>query len=524
MNKVQSDCPKSCRRNSNLQKNFKKYTAEENEKFMRASLLGLENREHEKAYLQKTLDSHMKDADTVESEEVLSPSEIQLLRWYEVESDCRLTEALTKELVRAYEAKELPNVPALEGEDWKVVFPVEHSGPVRKLITYVKIDIENSSLAPLTFLEDEDLANMGEEDKEGEEEDYQFVEPPKKRPRVADNKSEVTNMGEFERKHRETFSALNQELANKLHEALCTVGSVTSGKKKIRSYRQLGSGMSSGYLNFKYTRVLQSFIGMTTGCSCSMRTIFDDLELGNHYFQFHTLGLGFGSSVDMEARIRGVTVVCGEEHYFGKPLPGLSIPAITLRAAGEMHAAGFVTCVTETLSSKSLREISGMLNNQLSHSSESGFQMASGLKEECLNLISYYRAYLDVAGRTKDLKMINEMPSLKGIDARAGAKGDFAKALGKLDKQKFKLQKNVTSLEDAYEGRKDGVAENARRVTARLGAIKSLFDSLPEPQAMKDVHARIGELKSVMTLDLDDLLDFWLADGRAAQLLKFCLD
>ena len=116
---------------------------------------------------------------------------------------------------------------------------------------------------------------------------------------------------------------------------------VVAGKKGNKTQRVFGSCASSGYWSYNYKGLLQNWVGITQSCDCDMHTVFADLGIGSQKSSYKPLGLGFGSKEDKEAAIRGIPALCGERHTFGRPLPGLNIPAVALKGAEELFSAGY---------------------------------------------------------------------------------------------------------------------------------------------------------------------------------------
>lgn len=317
----------------------------------------------------------------------------------------------------------------------------------------------------------------------------------------------VSNIQAFERKLKHEFATLNINLQKELHDAFCIIGGFTSGKRRQSNCRELGSGTCEGFLNFQYLRVLQGWIGITSQCDCNAKQVFEDLRVPNKSRHRITLGMGFSSGANKEAHIRGVKLICGQKHAYGKPLPGVGLVALAFKGAGEVHSGGFPSAVTSNVSHKSMGEITSILNDQYSYCLESGYTLPPGLRQECLKMVQVYRAYLEAKGRSREVEVINKTPSLKGVGPLPTVRAQFEKEIGKTEKNQFRFRPPESTIEAEYSKEVDETALAAQKISARLMAIRDLYSNIPAAAEIADITERAAQLRSVLSMDLSDLLD-----------------
>lgn len=389
------------------------------------------------------------------------------------------------------EMDEIPEVSAVNTKG-NVPYPRDFISKKRMLLSYIKDDLGDITIAPIVafgMAQNQILKNH----EARAEDEFEFVEGTVRTTGAAEadevrDLATAESMPDCEKTYSAEIQKLNADISKKLHESLCMVGSFTAGKKKQSSNRELGSGTSDGFVAYSYIKLLQSWLGVTCQCDCGLKDVFQHLKLPDRINSVKTLGLGFGSLHDKEAHIRGITITCGETHTFARPLPGLGVVGLTFRAAQEMHSAGFSQAVIQNLSAASMSQIMRIWENQFAHSTESGYCVTTGLKSECVKVLQIYKAYLDASGRKKNLEAIAQMPSLSMIGVKPGAKDNFMKTFSAMEKSKYKHRQSEGTLEQEYSRTVDETVETATRVTARLTAIRSLYQNLPSSEEIKELN------------------------------------
>ena len=117
-------------------------------------------------------------------------------------------------------------------------------------------------------------------------------------------------------------------------------------------------------------------------------------------------------------------------------------------------------------------------------------------------------AYLSACGRNNESEQITKMPALS---THVGDVSTY-EAIFKRQKDKERakeLRKRQVSgdLASYYGKNRDDIADRAAAVTDKLSSIKSLFAALPSNDEISKMSERTAQIKSMLDLDLDSLLD-----------------